>query len=368
MQGVGAAATIPNGLALIAANYEGKTRERAIGVYGISTSLGLTLGLIVGGLFSYYVGYQWLFYFSAIIAGAQALVSFIIIPDDRETNMRLQAQARGGAASQASGGGSIKSELMRFDFLGAVLITVALVFLVFFLNEGNSVGWNQPINIAFIILCVVFVALFIPWQIYKGRDALMPVRIWLLPNFTPIMLILFFCGCNNPALFYYTEMWELVRGVDALHTAIQFIPIGLSVLVATPIAVILLPRVGSRWVLLLGAVVGIIGTVLATYINSDIPYWNIPFVSLILTNASIGFVLYVGMLTGTNSSPPEWRGVISALLNVAFQIGTGVTLSIASAVASATSNTNLLTTSKNDLIVGFHNALYVFFFSLFFCA
>jgi len=153
LQGMGAAATIPNGLALITANYEGKARERAIGVFGGSASLGFTVGLIVGniylisrlsndrpligsrnqgGLFTYNVGYQWIFYFSAIVAGTQALLAFIIIPDDRDQNKAIQEAAR-----QKAGTNEDKPWYKKFDFVGAVLITAAIFFLVFFLTEGT---------------------------------------------------------------------------------------------------------------------------------------------------------------------------------------------------------------------------------------
>ena len=141
LQGLGAAATIPNGLALITANYEGEARERAIGVFGAASSMGFTVGLIIGGAFTSTIGYQWIFFLSAIVAGFQSLMTFIVIPDDRETNRKLQADVRRRnsvalGAVETAVAAETKPSWRQFDYLGAFLITLAIFFLVFFLTEG----------------------------------------------------------------------------------------------------------------------------------------------------------------------------------------------------------------------------------------
>jgi len=151
----------------------------------------------------------------------------------------------------------------------------------------------------------------------------------------------------------------VVRYVDALNTAIQFLPLGLIIFVITPIAVLLLPRIGSKWTLALGGTLTVCGAVLMTYIYQDTPYWNIPFASMILNSSGFGFIGYAAMLTGMSGAPPKWRGAVSALLNVAFQIGAGIFLAISSAIAQSTANMNVETSPPSELTVGYHNALYV---------
>jgi len=207
LQGVGAAATIPTGMALITANYHGPERDRAFGISGMCASFGYMFGLIIGGVLAEWVGYQWIFYMCAIITGVQAIVAVFVIPDDREANRKLQEDARrkyaesrqtsqkqllGGAeAAQPVHAAVVLEELTwwgRFDVLGGVLITAAIVFFVFIITEGSYIGWTSPINIAFIVLTPILFVAFIFVEHRKEDQALMPLDVWRIPNFAALFL------------------------------------------------------------------------------------------------------------------------------------------------------------------------------------
>jgi len=369
LQGLGAAATIPNGLALITANYDGKARENAIGAFGASSSLGFTVGLIIGGAFSNSVGYQWIFYLSAIVAGVQAILTFIIIPDDREANKQVQAEARkrsnlasgkdveagtstpAAAAAAAAAAAEKLRWWQRFDYGGAFIITASLFFLVFFLTEGNSIGWKAPINIAFMVLFGVFTIAFIITQYFKGDHALMPLSVWRIPNFAVVFAILIFgAGAIISQLFWFTQLWQYVRGVNALQTSIQFLAMGVVVFLFTPVTLLLLPKLGMRWMLTIASLLELAGAVLSVYIDATNPYWGYPFASIVVTVAGFGICILTGLMGGMAASPPEWRGLVSALLNMAVQIGAAICLAITTAVASGVSNTDVLTATPDELL------------------
>jgi len=380
LQGLGASATIPNGLALIVANYEGKARDRAIGAFGASSSLGFTVGLIIGGAFANSVGYQWIFYMSAIVAGVQALLTVIIIPDDRETNRQVQAEARQRrAATLAAAGKGTTGDVeapadlddakvvaekklrwwQRFDYLGAFLITASLFFLVFFLTEGNSIGWSAPINIVFIVLAAVFASVFVVVQVYQGHHALMPLAVWKIPNFAAVFVIMLLgAGAIIAMLFWFTQLWQYVRNVDALETSIQFLPMGVVIFILTPVIVILLPKVGMRWMLTVASCLELVGCVLAVYIDSSVSYWSFPFASIVVVCAGFGGVILTGMMAGMVAAPPEWRGLVSALLNVAVQVGAAVCLAITTAIASGVSSTDAFTATPAELTAAYHAAFW----------
>jgi len=106
--------------------------------------MGFTVGLIIGGVLTFKVGYEWIFFLSAIVAGAQAILAFVIIPDDRDENRRLQEEARAVTAVASNDTNSIEASFWStFDFLGAFLVTLALFFLVFFLTEGMPFAPNN---------------------------------------------------------------------------------------------------------------------------------------------------------------------------------------------------------------------------------
>jgi MFS family permease len=80
LQGVGAALTAPNALALIATTFpEGKARNGAMAAYGAMSGLGIIAGLILGGLLTGLLGWRRAFYINvpiglALLAGSRTLV------------------------------------------------------------------------------------------------------------------------------------------------------------------------------------------------------------------------------------------------------------------------------------------------------
>jgi MFS family permease len=63
MQGLGAAATIPNALALIQFTYiEEVEKSRALSVFSSSGALGFGIGLVLGGVFTATIGWKYIFY------------------------------------------------------------------------------------------------------------------------------------------------------------------------------------------------------------------------------------------------------------------------------------------------------------------
>jgi MFS family permease len=62
MQGIGAALTAPNALALITTTFtEGKARSKAIAVYGAMSGLGVVVGLLLGGVSTGLLGWRSVF-------------------------------------------------------------------------------------------------------------------------------------------------------------------------------------------------------------------------------------------------------------------------------------------------------------------
>jgi MFS family permease len=63
VQGIGAALTAPNVLALVATTFPaGKPRNAALAVYGAMSGLGIVAGLLLGGLLTGTVGWRWVFF------------------------------------------------------------------------------------------------------------------------------------------------------------------------------------------------------------------------------------------------------------------------------------------------------------------
>jgi len=192
----------------------------------------------------------------------------------------------------------------------------------------------------FIILCVLFFIVFVAVEYRLKDEALMPLAVWVIPNFAAIFALLIIgAGSLVSLLFWYTQLWQNVRHVSPLQTSIQFLPMGLTVFAITPVVVLAIPKLGPRYMMIISALFQMTGTILAVFIDGmsckfhininiqlaseNMPYWNMPFASMIIVTIGFSILVFTSMLAGLASAPPEWRGVVSALINVALQLGAG---------------------------------------------
>jgi len=121
LQGVGAAMYNPASIALIALIFSGRDRPLAYGINGMTASVGVALGYVLGGFCAEYVHWSWAFYVNLPIASMAAWGAWRYVPDVAE-----------------------RAERGALDYLGAALSLVALCLITFALINGHSLGWWWP--------------------------------------------------------------------------------------------------------------------------------------------------------------------------------------------------------------------------------
>jgi MFS family permease len=121
VQGVAAAAMVPQVLATFRVIFSGSERGQAFGVYGAILGFASAFGLVLGGLLTEadLFGWSWrtVFLINVPIALVALVAAVRVVPETRERSAR------------------------RPDLLGAALLTAAIVAVVYPLLEGRSQGW-----------------------------------------------------------------------------------------------------------------------------------------------------------------------------------------------------------------------------------
>src|SRR5688500_3507074 len=139
LQGIGAALIAPNALALIATTFPvGAARNKAMGVYGAMSALGITLGVLLGGVLTGLLSWRWVFFINipiglAVLAGTRALVE---------------------------GSGSVG----KLDTSGAITGTGALFALVFGLTRAGEHGWSDSTTVGALSAAAGLMLLFVRLQ------------------------------------------------------------------------------------------------------------------------------------------------------------------------------------------------------------
>ncbi|MET1019873.1 MAG: MFS transporter, partial [Microterricola sp.] len=147
------------------------------------------------------------------------------------------------------------------DVVGAMLLTTIILCTLLPLTMGAQWGWTAPATLVSAALVPVCLAIWIPWE-RRRDDPFVDLRLNLRGAVLFSHLAGFFAGFSmfGNALLTST-MLQAPRvtgygfGFDVLHAGLVFIAGGATMVVASPIASLLLRRVGPRVTFSIGAIV-----------------------------------------------------------------------------------------------------------------
>jgi EmrB/QacA subfamily drug resistance transporter len=338
-QGGGAAMMLPAALSILTTTFrEGKDRHTALGVWGGVGGLASAAGVLLGGLLTDGPGWRWVFFVNPVAAVLVLAAIFrMIAPDGPRARME------------------------SFDLPGAILATGGMLALVYSLVEAPIVGWDRARTIGGLALAAVMLVAFIANE-RRQRNPLAPLQIFRINGlgFADVTQLIAFAGFV--AMFFFLTLYmQNVLGYTPIQTGLAYLPLCFVIGICAGIASQMLTRVGTRPVIVVGAVVSAAGL----YWLSRIPVHGSYLENLLpgLLVISIGFgPVFVGVTTAANAGvPPETAGLAASLLNASQQLGAALGLAIFSAVA--TSHTNGLLAHHagvhEALTSGFQRALFI---------
>jgi len=159
--------------------------------------------------------------------------------------------------------------------------------------------------------------------------------------------------------FFLTLYMQNVLGFSPLQTGAAYLPLAFGAGVSAGIGTALIGRLGTRPVMVAGALVTAVGLYLLSRIPVGGSYLTDLLPGMLVVALGIGAV-FVGTTTAANAGvPPSLAGLAAALVNSSQQIGGGLGLAIFSAIAS--SHTHHLLADGRALpfamTQGFHRAL-----------
>jgi EmrB/QacA subfamily drug resistance transporter len=333
IKGVSAAFTAPAGLSIITTSFEeGAARTKALTVYTATGATGFSLGLVFGGLLTE-LGWRWVFFLPAPVALLALLGALRFVPRD-------------GISAHVA---------RRFDLAGAVLMTGAMLLLVYTLVEAPSAGWATGRTLGSFAAVAALLSAFV---VREQRAAAPLVRLGILrsqalvrANLGAMMLFGSWVGFQFIATLYMQQL----RGWSALDTGLAIFPGGALVAILSPGIAPLIARFGPTRLVVAGLLSAAAAYALFIPIGLSSDY--LPSVLPTMVLAGIGFTLAFGPVNvaGTSGVAPAEQGLAGGLLNTSFQFGGALVLAIVTAVNNA--NTGGLT--PQGLLDGFHPALVV---------
>lgn len=276
-------------------------------------AIGFVVGLIFGGILSDTLGWAWVFRIAAPLGFVVAGLGYFVLPTDKQ----------------------IEGPKPALDFLGAGLGTSAMIILTFCLSSGGVVGWGKAYIIALIVVSVTMLAAF-AYAEKKVKNPVMPLYLWKTPNFAATWVAGFFMYCWwQTVVMYLVLVAQEVNHLSGLQTAIRFVPMGVFGFITSIVIGTFIARFQIRTLLILGMLLNTITMIPIAVMQSNSSFWVSAFPVSLMGVVGISITYNTVSIAMMAAVPPAARSLAGGLANTAFQIGGGIGLAIASAVAQA---------------------------------
>ena len=211
----------------------------------------LSVGLILGGVLTDLLTWRWIFWISLILSGVVIPSIILVLPGPKKER---QPQLDPGPHHQGSGdqprspksiSNLLRLRLVRFDVLGILSGIPGLLVLNYALTSANTHGWGSGQIIGPLVAAVVLLALFL-WHERKATTPLMPSRLFHNLSFDLTLVLAVNTYAVRQACTYFLTIQLQAQGNSPIHTAVLFIPLGISALIANSLAGRFLPKLGPR--------------------------------------------------------------------------------------------------------------------------
>jgi EmrB/QacA subfamily drug resistance transporter len=312
-QGLGAAIVAPAALAIISTIFpEGRERNFAMGVWTAVAAGGGAAGLVLGGLITDGLGWEWIFFVNVPLGAAGIALSFFLLEESREN-----------------------SASRRLDLLGAVTVTAGLVLLVYGLTRADDAGFgSSALTLGTLALALILVAAFVIVE-RSVADPLVPLGVFRTRDLAGSAMVAFAnTVTTSPVGVLAVVYLQEVLAYSPTLAGMLGLPFSLSVVAGSFLGSRLTGRFGARRTM----ASGLLGISAATLITAGISAeGGVGYVvsGAALSGLALGCSAVASTARGTSAVDEGERGVASGLLNSSAQVGMAMGLAVLFTVAAA---------------------------------
>ena len=304
IEGLGAAAILPNALAIIAVSFAGRERDTAIGAW-VATCWGAqALGPLVGGALIGSFGWQSIFWINIPLGLVGLLVTW--------------------RATQESDG---PGESRHVDIPGAVTLTGGLTAL----NYGLVACDTAPVSelAAIFAAAVVLLGLFVVIET-KSKVPLVKMTIFKRGGFDGAVLANLLANFVFGAAIYFMSLYlQVVLDYSPLKAGAMLLPATVPILLVTPIGA----RMGRRFGPGIPIAISMVLIALSSYLFTNLSgNYNELLAPFILLGVGVGLQITMTAKVSVDDAGDAGEGVASGVYKASSMIGGSLGVAVLSAI------------------------------------
>ncbi|KAF8209487.1 member of the major facilitator superfamily [Mycena galopus ATCC 62051] len=297
------------------------------GVLNIIYASGSASGAPLGGFLADTIGWRWAFLIQVPgIAIAFTTVFFTLHLPQTETS-------------------NLKAKLKRVDFSGALALVLCVFFLLFGLDRGGNIAWNDPYTICTLSLSALFLALFASVELSWAAEPFAPKRIIAHPSLLGAYLLNFFAMMGGLSMIFHISLfYQAVLGKSPSEVGFWLMPSVAAGVIGSLAGGLVIQATGRYYWLTVAAYVVMASGMLGTVLEAGI-----------IATSAWGVVGGTGITTSlialiSNAGPAD-QAMATAVSYLFRSLGSVVGLSVGSTLLQVSLRTSLRKMLTGDVDV-----------------
>jgi MFS family permease len=333
LEGLGAALILPAIVALVATNFDRAERPRAYGLVTAAAAVAVAVGPIVGGFFTTYLSWRYVFAGEVLIVIAILILARRIEAGEPERKVKLDLV---GTGLSAVGLGLIVLGVLRSGVWGFVKA------------KPDAPEWIGLSPVIWMMLGgFAVLALFLWWEnrlVERKGEPLVNPAILRVSVLRAGLTSFFFQYFLQGGMFFAMPLFlSIALGLSAIETGVRLLPLSFTLILAAAGIPKVFPDVSPRRVVrlgFLGMFAGLVVLVAALEAGAGAEIVTVP---LLLAGLGMGALAsQLGSVT-VSSVPDEQSGEVGGLQNTVTNLGISVGTALTGAIIVAALSSSFLT-------------------------
>jgi len=296
VMGASGAIVLPLMQSMLPSMFQEDERQRAIGLAGAGSFIGLPLGPLIAGWLLTHYAWGSIFLINAPVVVVAVVGVWFFVPESKDPRAR------------------------RLDWIGAILEVVGVTGVVYGIIEEPVRGWGDLQVAGPIIGGVVLIIAFVLWQL-RSREPLIDLNLFKSARFAWATVTFTIVGfAMTGVLFILSPFLQIVQGNDAQGVGIRLLPMIAAMMVGAVSSDWLAKRLGAKVMVTAGLGGSAAGMLVLSQAGVDSGY-GIVAVALAITGLSIALAMIPALDAILGSLPAGETGAGSALTRTLQNVG-----------------------------------------------
>ncbi len=312
LQGIGAAAILANGAALVTETFSAAERGRALGMIGSVLAFAVIVGPLLGGFLTDRLGWRSIFYVNVPIGIAGFILAARVLPGRR----RIRTEE-------------------SFDLAGALILFAFLSCLLFLSGILSTPGWQVSVLASLLVATIVMGAFFLAIEV-RVAHALVDLTIFRKRAFSAAALSSFLSFWAISSISFLLPFYfDRVLLLNPTMSGALLAPVPILLFVIAPLGGYLADRFGVRVVCTTGALINCLGLAWLSTLGLETSRLGVVL-------RLIPFGLGMGLFQPPNNSammgavPGNRLGIVSGMISALKNLGSMSGVAITSLVLTIT--------------------------------